>query len=586
MLDSESLVSYTEEAWGPGEETPMALVLKDKKKLVSRGGAGGGGGPRGGGETSSLRPKHVPKTPPCINACPNHNDIRGAITVIAQTELHGRTYDQSFELAWQLLTDTNPLPSVCGRVCPHPCEANCNRSDMEGPLSVNNMERAIGDFALERKLSFKKLTDEQHPEKIAVIGSGPAGLSCAYQLARRGYPVTVFEAFPKAGGMLRYGIPKYRLPPEILDAEVERIAALGVEFKYNTAVGRDFPYEDLKKDYAAIFVGIGAHKGKSLGIPGEDASNVYTATEFLNRVNSGEKVDVGKKVLVIGGGDAAIDAARVSRRLGAEVWIVYRRTIKEMPAIEQEVRGAEEEGVKFEFLVMPIEVIKDGDKATGMKFQRTELGEPDASGRRRPVPIPGSEFVLDATAIVSAISQEPDFRGFDDLRTGRDWVKVDPYGKTNKDNVLAGGDVLDLGLVTIAIAQGRRAAETIHCQLRGLPVEIPVLPPVVTKDKMNRAWFEKKDRLPPQPEVPVEQRWADPDVEINKGFTREQAIEESKRCMSCGACFDCGNCWTLCGDGAIVKPLTKGQPYSFKLEFCQGCKKCAEQCPCGYIEMS
>jgi NADPH-dependent glutamate synthase beta subunit-like oxidoreductase len=562
----------------------MALVLKQKKKLQTR--AVGSGGGRGGGETSTLRPKHVLKTPPCTDGCPIHNDIRGAIRLLAQTEDYGRTREESLQLAWERFTETTPFPAVCGRVCPHPCEKVCNRSDMEGAVSINGLERIIGDFGLEKGLALKKLTDQAYSEKIAVIGAGPAGLACAYQLARRGYKVTVFEAFGKAGGMLRYGIPRYRLPADVLDAEIARIEKLGVEIKYNTAVGRDFPYEDLKKDHAAIFVGIGAHKGKSLRIPGEDASNVWTATAFLNAVMAGKTVDVGKKVLVIGGGDAAIDAARVSRRLGAEVWIVYRRTIKEMPAIEPEIEGAKEEGVNFEFLVMPLEVVKEGDRAVSMKFQRTELGEPDASGRRRPVPIEGAVFSLDCTTIVSAISQEPEFTGFDDLHTGRDWVKVDEFHRTNKDGVYAGGDVLDLALVTTAIAHGNRAAETIHQNLRGQQVSITPLAPIIHKDKMNREWFEKKERNAPQPSAEVSVRLAQPELEVDKGYTRDQAFEESKRCMSCGKCFDCGHCWTLCGDGAIIRPLDKGEPYAFKLEFCQGCKKCAEQCPCGYIEMA
>lgn len=562
----------------------MALVLKKKKKLTTRAVGPSGGGPRGG-ETSSLRPKHVLKTPPCQDGCPIHNDIRGAIRILAQTEDFGRTQDESLTMAWERFTETTPFPAVCGRVCPHPCEGACNRSDMEGAVGINGLERVIGDWGLEKNLELKKLDDTAQDEKIAVIGAGPAGLTCAYQLARRGYKVTVFEAFEKGGGMLRYGIPRYRLPADVLDAEIARIEKLGVEIKYNTAVGRDFPYQDLKKDYQAIFLGIGAHKGKSLRIPGEDASNVWTATKFLNSVMAGDKLDIGDKVLVIGGGDAAIDAARVARRMGAEVWIVYRRTIKEMPAITPEIEGAKEEGVNFEFLVMPLEVVKDGDKAVKMKFQRTELGEPDASGRRRPVPIEGAVFELDCTTIVSAISQEPDFEGFDDLHTGRDWVKVDEFHRTNVDDVYAGGDVLDLALVTTAIAHGNRAAETIHQKLRGKQVSIEPLPPIIHKEKMNREWFEKKDRVAPQPSAPVDERLAKPELEVDKGYTREQAFEESKRCMSCGRCFDCGHCWTLCGDGAIIRPLDKGGAYSFKMEFCQGCKKCAEQCPCGYIEM-
>ena len=288
---------------------------KKKKKLTTRTVGPSGGGPRGG-ETSNLRPKHVLKTPPCQDGCPIHNDIRGAIRILAQTEDLGRTQEESLTMAWERFTETTPFPAVCGRVCPHPCEGACNRTDMEGAVGINGLERVIGDFGLEKNLELKKSSDASYDEKIAVIGAGPAGLTCAYQLARRGYKVTVFEAFEKAGGMLRYGIPRYRLPADVLDAEIARIVKLGVEIKYNTAAGRDFPYHDLKKDYQAIFLGIGAHKGKALRIPGEDASNVWTATKFLNSVMAGEKMDIGNKVLVIGGGDAAIDAARVARRMG------------------------------------------------------------------------------------------------------------------------------------------------------------------------------------------------------------------------------------------------------------------------------
>jgi formate dehydrogenase major subunit len=420
----------------------MAKVVKKKKK-----GLGGLRGSSAGGssvESSPLRPYYVDKTPPCKNNCPSGNKIREIITTISQTEGAGRTNHESFEQAWNILTETSPFPSVCGRVCPHPCEDDCNRIEKEGAVGINNIERFLGDYAIENNFQFKRLSEETHPEKIAIIGAGPAGLSCAYQLARRGYKVTVFEAFSKPGGMLRYGIPDYRLPTDILDKEIGRIEEFGVEIKCNHIIGKDTPYEDLQKNFDAIFVGIGAHKGKLLGIPNEDASNVFTGTEFLNKVNSGQKIEVGDKVLVIGGGDTAIDAARISRRLGAEVTVVYRRTRNEMPAIEEEIVGAEEEGVKLEFLAAPIEFEKDGELITKMKCQKMELGEPDDSGRRRPVPIADDFFFIDTSTVIAAISQEPNFTGLENLHEGKDWIKTDENGQTQEPNTFAGGDNIEL----------------------------------------------------------------------------------------------------------------------------------------------
>jgi NADPH-dependent glutamate synthase beta subunit-like oxidoreductase len=437
----------------------MAKVVK-KKKL------GLGGFSRAAGasgvETSPLRPVFIEKLPPCIHNCPNHNRIRDILMTVAKTEDHGETYDQTMERAWYMFLETTPFPSVCGRVCPHPCESECNRQEKEGSVGVNNFERFIGDFGLEKGLVPKKLTEEKRGEKIAIIGSGPAGLSCAYQLARRGYPVTVFESFPKTGGMLRYGIPDYRLPQSILDSEVRRIADMGVEIKPGTIIGKDIPYEDIQKEYKAIFVGIGAHQGLRLNIKGEDSSNVFTGTGFLHRINTGEKVDVGDNVVVIGGGDTAVDAARVARRLGANSTILYRRTRGEMPAIAEEIDGALEEDVKIEYLAAPVEIYTSNGTATGMKCQRMQLGEPDASGRRRPVPIEGDTFDLNFTTLIAAISQEPDFTGFDNLREGKDWIKTDEKGQTKNNGTYSGGDDKELGLVVNAIYHGRIAAEAIH----------------------------------------------------------------------------------------------------------------------------
>jgi heterodisulfide reductase subunit A len=508
------------------------------------------------------------------------------IMTLSKAEAYEIPYEQAFETAFNIFAETTPFPSVCGRVCPHPCETGCNRNETDGAVSINKIERFVGDWALEKGLKPKKLIDETRSEKIAVVGSGPGGLSAAYHLALRGYPVTVFEAFPKSGGMLRYGIPEYRLPHDILDAEINRILDLGVDLKLNTVVGKDVSLDDLRKDFKAIFVAIGAHKGIQMRIEGEDADNVFTGTEFLHRMNTGDIINVGDKVIVIGGGDTAIDAARVSRRLGADVTILYRRTKTEMPAIDEEIDGAIEEGVKIEFLAAPIEIYKENGKATGMKCQRMELGEPDESGRRRPVPIAGATYALDFTCMVAAVSQAPEFEGFDSLIEGRNWFQVDEKYKTKQqDDIYAGGDNINLGLVIDAIAHGRMAALAIHEKVTGevMPPAKPDLELIKT-DKMHLSYYKGAERVPFK-ELPVDERLKNMTAEIVSTYSRDEAIQESRRCMSCGMCFDCATCWSYCQDNAIVKPLEKGVPYSAKWEFCTCCKKCAENCPCGYIEM-
>lgn len=559
----------------------MAKLVKKKRPLGGLGSRSTGGSSV---ETSSLRPAQIEKTPPCANGCPNETDIRAFLTTISQSEDCGRPYEESFKKAWDILVEKNPFPSVCGRVCPHPCEDECNRTFKDGAVGINKLERFVGDYGLKNDFKFNKISDEKHDQKVAVIGAGPAGLSCAYQLSRNGYQVTVFEAFPKAGGMLRYGIPDYRLPSDVLDKEIKRIEDLGVEIKCNQIVGKDIPYEELQKKYDAIFVGIGAHKGKLLGIPNEDASNVYTGTEFLNRINSGESIDVGSQVLVVGGGDTAIDAARVSRRLGADVTIVYRRTRNEMPAIEEEIKGAEEEGIKLEFLASPVSFEKEQDKISVMKCQRMELGEPDESGRRRPVPVADDYFNLDATTVIAAISQEPDFSGLDILHEGKDWIKTDENGATPLPNTYAGGDAVELGLVNIALSNGRHAAEVIHNRFRNVTTTSAEKSPVISHDRVILTYYPDVTRNEPY-QLPVADRLLELDREITSTLTEEKAIEEAKRCMSCGSCFDCGVCWSYCQEQAIIKPVVKHQEYKINLDFCTGCKKCAENCPCGYLEM-
>ncbi|MGD8727922.1 MAG: FAD-dependent oxidoreductase, partial [Gemmatimonadales bacterium] len=375
------------------------------------------------------------------------------------------------------------------------------------------------------------------------------------------------------------------LPESVLDAEINKILDLGVELKCGVKIGKEITVDQLKQDYDAVYVALGAQQGVTLGVDGEDAPNVFSGVDFLSRFHHGEKLDLGKDVVVIivGGGDTAIDAARICKRLGANVTILYRRTRKEMPAIDEEVDEAIKEGINIEFLAAPIGFRKDGDLVVAMRAIRMELGEPDASGRRRPVPIEGSEFEIPASAVISAVSQAPDFTGFESLIEGKDWVKVDQHGATKLDGVWAGGDVVALDLVTTAVGHGRRAAEAIERRFLGQEFK-PDTMEVIYADKMQLDHYEKQGRKEPA-ELAVDERFADVEKEVNLGLSQEQVIEESRRCMSCGYCFDCEKCWMYCQDQAIDKPLEKGKLYSFKLQNCTGCSKCAEVCPCGFIEM-
>jgi NADPH-dependent glutamate synthase beta subunit-like oxidoreductase/Pyruvate/2-oxoacid:ferredoxin oxidoreductase delta subunit len=543
-------------------------------------------GGSGATQVSNLRPRQVEKVAPCIGNCPNCTDIRGWIATIAQREKTGLSEDEALERAWRMIADFNPFPAAMGRVCPHPCEANCNRSEKDGAVAVNAMERFLGDWAIERGLALGKLEEDVKPESIGIIGAGPGGLSCAYQLARRGYPVTVYEAFPAAGGMLRYGIPRYRLPRHVLDAEIQRILDLGVQLELDTAVGRDISLEELRSRHRAIFVGIGAHRGKTLGVPGEEGPGVWTGTEFLNRINSGEHVDVGARVAVIGGGDTAVDAARVARRLGATVTIVYRRTRAEMPAIDSEIDQALEEDIEITFLAAPVRIRREGEHPVALVVQRMELGEPDASGRKRPVPIAGSEYEIAVDTVIAAISQAPAVEPVAALGAADGWFKTDETGKVAED-VWAGGDDIELGLATIAVYQGRRAAETIHATLRGAEPPKHDERPQIPAARLKLDSYEGKARAE-RALLAAKERLAEPDAEIDGGITKEQFLSEVTRCLSCGLCFDCEKCWMYCQSSCFAKLEDKrpGHYFKIKLELCDGCKKCAEECPCGYLEMA
>jgi len=573
----------------------MGLLKKSENtkplKVVSRGGSGG--------TVSALRPQQLRKQAPCLSACPAGNDVRGWLNTIAQHTKLGRSLDAALDAAFAELAATNPIPAVLGRVCPHPCEGECNRKEKDGAVGINSVERFLGDWAIERRLPAPFAPDRApRAEKIAVVGAGPAGLSCAYHLARRGYRVTVYESLPEAGGMLRYGIPDYRLPRQVLAAEVSRIESLGVEFRCGTAVGKDVAFDALVAEHDAVFVAIGAHQGKKLKVEGEDGPNVYTGTAFLRTVWLGRPPPIGRKVAVIGGGDTAVDAARVSRRLptdsadvarklGADVTLFYRRTREEMPAIDHEVEGAVEEDVKIEFLYAPVRIVRDaGGRVVKLVVERMKLGEPDASGRRAPVPT-GELVEHECDTVISAVSQEPDFKAMGGTLEGARWLEADAWGKTSVPKVWTGGDNMNLGLATTAVGQGRAAAESIHASLRGTQPAESTKGPAVPASRLKLDFYEARPRAERRLLAAAE-RLANPHAEIDLGLTQEQTVAEAQRCFSCGLCFGCERCWMYCTPSCFSKV---GQPevgtyFKIKLDTCDGCKKCVDECPCGFLDMA
>jgi NADPH-dependent glutamate synthase beta subunit-like oxidoreductase len=543
--------------------------------------------------TPRYRPQQVEKTAPCQESCPNCGDIRGWIGVVAQREKIGISREEAYARAWRSIVDVNPFPSVLGRVCPHPCESGCNRSNLDEPLAINAMERFLGDWALRSGQPLPRIDDVPGQEWIGVVGAGPSGLSFAYQMARRGYRVTIYEGRDKAGGMLRFGIPDYRLPPGILDAEIERILALGVELRLDTLVGRDVAMEELRTRHPVIYLGIGAQSGRALGVPGEEGTSVWTGTDYLARVNCGERIDLGERVVVVGGGNTAIDAARTARRAGAEVTILYRRSRTEMPAIEEEVEDALEEGVALELLAAPVRLERDADGTLArLVAERMRLGEPDASGRRRPVPIPGSEYEVPVDSVIAAVSQSPSTEGFQALRWNGGWLLAEEGGAVG-EGVLAGGDVLGLGIAGNAIVQGRRAAEELHARLRGLSAsEVKADRRVDGRPRIGheRVRFDSKPGSPASrvPKLAGPDRVAMPTTEVAGTLTEEEFLAEASRCYSCGSCFGCSQCSMFCTAGCFTKleEVGPGMYFTLTLDKCEECGKCVEVCPCGFLDVT
>jgi formate dehydrogenase beta subunit len=515
--------------------------------------------------------------PPCQVACPLHMEIREYVDLVAQ----GKVLE-----ALQVIREGNPFPSICAYVCTHPCEDACRRSQVDKPIAIRALKRFAVEFGGDRMIELEAETTQG--EKVAVVGSGPAGLACAYYLRKLGYPVTIFEAYSELGGMLRVGIPQYRLPREVVDTEVQRLIHMGVEIKTNTRViSLDLLFD---MGYKAVFITVGAHQSLRMGIEGEESPGVIDGATFLREVNLGLKPSLGEKVAVVGGGNVAMDAARAAVRLGAsKVSILYRRSRAEMPAGPEEIEQALEEGVETMFLVAPTKM-KRGNGRLSVTCIKMELGEPDAGGRRRPVPIEDSEFDMAFDTLITAIGQAPqiseDFR----LRLGRgSTIQVDPVTlTTNRAGVFAGGDaVTGPATVTQALASGRQAAFRIDDFLRHRYPVVDKEEREILSGELSPKTIEmirKIERLEP-PVIPPEARTKEfKPVELI--YNWEAAVDEARRCLRCGMgaeilfqdkCATCLTCLRVCP--YHVPYLDDGGTIQIPADQCQACGICVTECP-------
>lgn len=485
---------------------------------------------------------------PCKAACPAHISVQGYVALISQ----GR-----FQEALDLIRKDNPLPAICGRACPHPCESNCQRGEVDEPVAINDLKRVASDYEYQSGERALPQIKEKRKERIAIVGSGPAGLSAAYYLAIEGYSVTIFEALPVAGGMLTVGIPSYRLPRGIINYEIDYIIKMGVELKFNSPIGGKLSLNALHdQGYDAVFLAIGAQDGVDLNIDGEYLKGVHRAVDFLRKVNLGENVSVGNKVAVIGGGNAAIDAVRTVRRLGTEdAFIIYRRGEEEMPANKEEIEEAREEGIQFHFLTAPSRIVGDSSGCVkALELIRMELGEPDESGRRRPVPIEGSEYAIDIDNVISAIGQKvrSDIVAKDiglELNKNGTVVVDSLTFQTSIPWLFCGGDAVSGPAIIIeAIAAGKEAAVSINRFLMGenLSDGRGYMPQIAIPDKTD---IKKENRRRPKRVDPLKR--IDNFDEVNLALSPQEAQEEAKRCLSCGICSECYRCEDACQAGAI-----------------------------------
>lgn len=518
------------------------------------------------GPVRDRRPVYVDLLPPCNTACPAGENIQAWLA-------HARA--GRYEQAWRQLVADNPFAAIHGRVCYHPCESVCNRAHLDASVAIHAVERFLGDTAREHGWRLQA-PPELTGKRVLVVGAGPSGLSAAYHLARLGHHVEVRDAGAEPGGMMRYGIPSYRLPRDVLDAEVARIAALGVQLTCGHRV-EDLAAEREEGRFDAVFVAVGAHLAKRVDIPSRDAGSLLDAVSFLRAVAAGERPELGRHVAVYGGGDTAIDAARVARRLGADdTVIIYRRTAAQMPAHDEEVQEAKREGVRINWL----RTITAFD---GPELQ-VELMELDESGRPRPT---GRFESLAADTVIMALGQETEsafMRSLPGVEFDSDGsVRVSPSLMTGCPGVFAGGDMVPCErTVTVGVGHGKKAAHHIDAWLRGAAGERPPKHPVADFDQLHLWYFGDATRRA-QAELPIAQRVSGFD-EVVGSLSGDEARFEAGRCLSCGNCFECDGCLGACPEGAVIK-LGPGHRYRFDYDRCTGCATCYEQCPVHAIEM-